>query len=700
MPDNKLAVKKYWFSELVQKRGDFIFIIVPLLLIIYMLFRVAESHFYYQGWYDPVYAYLMNGLTFALGSNDIGHTDHPGTPLQLFCALIIRLVGLLRGTNDLTTDVLTHPESYIRIIALSLIIINCILIWILGLFAYKNLKNKNLAIGVQLLPLLSFEMIKFLPIVACESVVTLSSIAIVACLILYDKTKGGNTWLFIFIVLFSALSVSTKVSSIAILIVPFFFFEKFKTKIGYLLLTFLFIFLFISPAIDKMGNFVGFIKGIATHTGSYGTGEAKLIDWSIYFQSLQKMLLKEFTFTLHLLLLPIGWYMIVKHKISGSIKRIYLAITLSTVFQVLVVARHYGYHYLMPVFALVMPLHGYFWIQFLKEKIGTFSTRIVSLVTIVMVLGVFMRLIIKNKFEKGLINPVEKTAQYIKKELKGSYIILTDNNNGGAFIEPALYFGCCYSGGAIRKQYLKWLASLYPGNFLWNSHDGLTDWTGSYLPSEIFYRNSEIYLYASIGSCGSSMLNITDMINRMEMAGFVKLMKVYQNEQSGEVIVLATADTASIRKFNQPRLDIETGMEELTDNEENFKSNYEEYIFSGGKLQSNQFARNGENSLLLTPSTPYGLDISMPVSKGKRYKIEFWQRSSNQKQALVVASASLSNKFYRTSMKGDNHKGEWTLSKLALSLPSDYLEDSINFYIWNPETDSVWVDDFKLKVFE
>jgi hypothetical protein len=691
---------KLWFKNLEQRKTPLFLIIVPLLLFVFMLFRLAEIHFFYQGWYDPVYAYLMNGLTFALGSNDIGHIDHPGTPLQLFCAFIIRLTGFLRGTNDLTTDVLINPESYLRIISISLIFLNCFFLWILGLYAFKNLKNRNLAILIQLLPIFSFELIKFLPIVACESVVTFSSIAIASCIILFDGSKGGNKWLLIFIIFFSALSVSTKISSLVILIVPFFFFKSLKTKTNYLLFTILLIVLFISPVMDKMGNFIHFIKGIATHTGSYGTGEAKLIDWTIYFESIKKMVLKEFTFTLHLLLLPVGWFVIVKRKICGSRRRLYIAITLATIIQMLVVGRHYSFHYLIPIFALVMPLHGYFWIKDFQEKIGNVSTRIATLVTIVFVVGVFTRLIIKNRFESGLINPVEKTVQKIKKEFKGSFIILTDNNNGGAFIEPALRFGCSYSGNNFRKRYVNQLASIYPGNFLWNCRDGFTNWTGSYLPSEVFSRKNEIYLYGSTGKCGSSMLNISDMINQVGMAGFVKLQKVYQDERSGEVIVLARVDTALITQYAQPNLVIETGMEELTADGESFISNKEGCTFNGGQQYSNRFARDGKSSMLLTPSKPYGLNISIPVSKGKRYKVEFWQRSKAQKQAFVVASASKSELFYRTSLMVDNQPNKWTRSELTLTLPEGYIEKNINFYLWNPEDDSIWVDDLKLMVFE
>jgi hypothetical protein len=539
-----------------------------------------------------------------------------------------------------------------------------------------------------------------LPVVACEAVITLLSFAIASCIILYDSREEDRLKLVVIIALLSALSVATKISAISLLIVPFFFFEKKKSKVIFVLLSVAFTILFISPVIDKLGNFTGFIGKIATHTGKYGSGDAKLFDATIFFQSIKLMVLKEFPFTFHLLLLPVGWIVIRKRNIKGSLKRLYIGITLATVFQVVLVGRHYSFHYLMPVFALFMPLHGYFWIQYFREKINIVSTLTVFLVTIIMVIAVFGRLIVKNKFEKGITNPVEKTSQVVKSELKGKYIILSDFTNGSAFIEPALRFGYSYSGNSMKMRYAPILAAVYPENYIWNDRDGLFDWNSSYIPSAIFAKNPQLYIYANGGQCEGSMLKITETIDKMGMSEFVKLKNIYQNEKSGEVIALAIADTAKIIKLSQPRLVIETSMEELSTDKENVKSNVEGYVFRGGKLRSEKFARTGNTSILLTRKDQFGLNISIPVSKGKRFKVEFWQRSSDQKQALAVASAAQSDLFYKTSAQGENKPGEWVRSELNFALPENFTDPNVQFYLYNPASDSVWIDDFRLMVFE
>ena len=689
----------YVTGKYFQERKNWILFVVPSLLFVFMIFRLTEIHAFYQVWLDPVYAYLMNGLTFALGSTDIGHTDHPGTPLQLLNAFLIHIVGWFRGSNDLATDVITHPEHYLRIISIALISLNCVLLWLLGFFAFKNLEDRNLAVFIQLIPLSTFQLINFLPIVACESFITFLSFCMAACILLYDTKNEDSKKLLLLIAILSALSVATKISTLPILIVPFFFFEKTKSKITYLLLALLFIFLFISPALGKLGNFTGFLEKLATHTGKYGSGEAKWFDYKIFFQSIRMMFMKEAPFSLHLFLIPVGWILIVKHKIAGSSRRLYVAITLATIFQVSVVAKHYSFHYLMPVFALVMPLHAYFWIRYFKGKMAVISPRIVSGIVIFCVFVVFIRLVETNQFEEGITNPVEKTSQVIKSDLRGNYIILTDNN-GTAFADPALKFGLSYSGVSMKQLFNPILASVYPGNYFWNSREGLTDWTGSLLPTDVFLRQKEIYIYANSGSSEVSMTNISAMIDQSGMSGFLELKKVFQNEKTGEVIARAIADTAQVIRNNNPKLVIETSMEQLTFDGEKIKSNIEEYPLVGGKLRSNQFARSGNSSLLLTPSNPFGLNISFPVSLGKRFKLEFWQRSSEQMQALAVASANQSSLFYKTSVQGSNKKDEWIRCELNVSLPDSYPEPEIRFYLYNPTSDSVWVDDFRLMVFE
>ncbi|MEZ4691600.1 MAG: hypothetical protein R3A12_16145 [Ignavibacteria bacterium] len=52
----------------------------------------------------------MNFLNLATGQF-AGHVEHPGTPLHVIGAVIIKFYHLLFGKSDITTDVLTLSRN-------------------------------------------------------------------------------------------------------------------------------------------------------------------------------------------------------------------------------------------------------------------------------------------------------------------------------------------------------------------------------------------------------------------------------------------------------------------------------------------------------------------------------------------------------------------------------------------------------------
>lgn len=686
--------------QLPENRKNLVFWIVPALLFVFMLFMLMEINAFYQVWLDPVYGYLMNGLTFALGSNDIGLTGHPGTPLELIIALLIRIWAVFRGPADLAIDVLTHPESYLYFITLVLIALNGIALWFLGVAANRFLKNRSLAVIVQLAPLLVFQLVNFMPVAACETVVVFASLAIVSGLLLYEMQENQQRFWLIWIAFFSALMVATKISTAMMLILPFLIFAKNKQRVTFAFLTFALAVLFVLPVWEKLSDFTGFLAQMAAHTGQYGSGEAKLFDATIYLRSLGRMMIKEWTFSLHVLLIPIGWLVIFRRKLKGQLPRFYLALSVATLLQMAVVARHYSFHYLMPVFAMAMPLHLLFWAKVFQDKIESWSPRMVAFAVMILVAGVFGRLVVKNNFSAGIVNPENRTSEMIRKQMPGNYVIVNDYKNGFALPEPALRFGLAYCGPTAKAKYAPILAAHYSGNYCWNQREGFTDWTGSRLATDVFAGHPKNYLYANAGSCDDSRQKLDEMINSSGVAEFLTIREAFLNEQSGEMILEAKVDTAKLRKLNRPVLSVETNMEELTDDRGFFRSNNPDFAFRVGGAWSGQKARNGAHSLLLTPSAQFGGNISIPTKFGRRFKVEFWQHSSDKRQALVVASASKSEVFYKTSALGQNTPEGWTRTELNVSLPANFQEEILNFYLYNPTSDSVWIDDLSLKVFE
>jgi hypothetical protein len=695
-------IKPELMSKIFKKGNErFIFLIIPLLLFVFIAVALNEKVHFYYSWYDPVYAYLMNGLTFALGSVDIGHTDHPGTPLQLFCALIIKLVSLFRRTDDIAVDVLTHTELYILIITSLLIVINGISLIVIGLNAYKTTHNKYISLLIQLSPLFAFKAILFMPVLATETVLIFLSVFLASIIILKINIEENNYIFKVLLLSFlSGLIVSTKISAIPVIAIPFFFIRGWKRKLLFLLTTLSISFLFILPVLPKMGRFLEFISNIFTHTGKYGGGQEGIIDWSMYFDAIKKVLIEEIPFLFHIILIFIGWiFILVKKVIAPAQKRILLGMTVSTLIGILVVSRHYSFHYLIPVYVISMPLQVFFWYSIFEKDLKRFSFTKLNWLMLILILLVFFRIVVKYNFYPGMKNPVINTVNEIKNKNLSPFVIFNKTSKGTAFIEPALNFGLAYTGSEIRPKYRFIFAEYFSGNYLWNSRDGIFDWQRSYLVYDLFYKHKTLYLYNKSEDYELSCAEIQRMIENYGLTNLVKTERIYENSISGEIIVKAENDTANIKKLVIPDETIVVTMEELTSDGEYFIDESGKRFFEGGRHQSKRYVYEGYNSLLLTSSHRFGLKTELHVEQNEWFRLGAWQKSILGKSAVFVISAENSKCFYKSSNTEELSKNEWSYCEFVFRLPEDYTDSTVNCYIYLPVNDSIWIDNFVIDHF-
>src|ERR1700733_2281067 len=100
----------------------FLFFLPVVYLILSVSLLIAWNSFYISR-PDPAYAYLLNGVNLAGGHMEIGHTDHPGTPVQCFAAIVIFIKHLFTNNIPLYQDVLLHPESYLYAISITFVLL-------------------------------------------------------------------------------------------------------------------------------------------------------------------------------------------------------------------------------------------------------------------------------------------------------------------------------------------------------------------------------------------------------------------------------------------------------------------------------------------------------------------------------------------------------------------------------------------------
>ncbi|MFZ1462404.1 MAG: hypothetical protein WAU38_16535, partial [Ignavibacteria bacterium] len=145
-----------------MKKQYLLLLLLPVCFIIFSLsLRSAEGP-YYNGLADPSYVYLINSLSLAqMNGYNIGHVDHPGTPLQITGAVVVKIFYTFsNGKNNIAEDVLARPEVYMNAIDFALIILNAAGLFIMGIIIYNVRKNYFTAMFFQTVPFVSVNMLE------------------------------------------------------------------------------------------------------------------------------------------------------------------------------------------------------------------------------------------------------------------------------------------------------------------------------------------------------------------------------------------------------------------------------------------------------------------------------------------------------------------------------------------------------------
>lgn len=114
-------------------------LIIPMLYLAWGIIVLLGFDPFFARSIDPEFPYLINGMNAGIPNfNRIGHVDHPGTPLQLFIGIVIRLTHLLSGKNSMVVDVLSRPQHYMMSISLVLLVLQVGLTYAIGYVGQKR----------------------------------------------------------------------------------------------------------------------------------------------------------------------------------------------------------------------------------------------------------------------------------------------------------------------------------------------------------------------------------------------------------------------------------------------------------------------------------------------------------------------------------------------------------------------------------
>jgi len=220
------------------KKHYIILLILPVCFILFSLLLRKTEGPVYNSLADPSYAYLINSLSLAqMDGYHIGHVDHPGTPLQILGAKTIKILYTFSHEKDnIAEDVLYRPEVYINAIDYTLIILNSIGLYIMGIIIFSVKKNIYISLFFQTVPFVSMKVLEVFSQVKTENYAFFIIVIMISLMMkyVYDPPENINPFLFLTGAL-CGLLLATKISFVCIVLIPLILFPGIINKMFFII---------------------------------------------------------------------------------------------------------------------------------------------------------------------------------------------------------------------------------------------------------------------------------------------------------------------------------------------------------------------------------------------------------------------------------------------------------------------------------
>lgn len=438
---------------------------------------------------DPEYAYLLNFLNI-IQLKTPGHTDHPGTTLQVLGGIIIQVTYFIQSlihsvTSGVLTTVLQNPEFYLSTVNTTILILTTGCLIILGALAFYLSQSIALSLLLQSNVFLATTLSESTRVRPEALLICLTQLLIILLLFfLYsEKLKLPRFALVIGAVL--GLGVATKVTfmplSLVILLLPSWK-QKGLATLG-VIATF---FLATLPIITKYSSFFNWLTSIATHTGRYGGGNQGLVNVSELPNIFASLVGQDQLFfsiiglsALNFLILT-SWFVwdclknlnfnnLLQVFTTNKLYRIFACLLLIVLVQLLITLKHPAIHYLLPSMGLCSML-----ILVQVSLVANFLTPVLKPTTLrvigLSVLCMYTILIVTNT-HSSILQSVKMKQSYmveiqtINRIIQQKYIDCVHiSYYRSSNKEYALKFGNDFAS----NQFSELLQSMYPKRVFYN----------------------------------------------------------------------------------------------------------------------------------------------------------------------------------------------------------------------------------------
>jgi hypothetical protein len=414
--------------------------------------------------FDNDYPYLLNALCFAQ-FHSAGHYDHPGTPVQIIGAMVLRVAHAARSTGTaVDQDVCLHPEGYLHAIHLVLVIM---VVAALCLLATRFYRVTGAVAGTVLASAVLFvspTVLSVLPGVNAEIVLIFTALVMQVVLLSMIDGAGARRAPIVALAAVVGFGIATKITFLPFVIVPVMIIPGWRKKARYVLLALASFVVFTLPIINHYRTVARWLLNILTHTGKYGYGSSGILIIPEYLRTLGNLLAAEPMLAAGIAsgLLYAAWNWRCRRD---NTLRIIAAIALAQLAQLLMVAKHPEQRYLIPALSFVAFAGACILVHARAHYARRAAAFGVAVLVCILVSGaVYARMVI-TKFDRLQQNAVRLN------DLAGKFTNATRVYYFGASsLSQALTYADSYANGRFGKL----LARLYGDVYFYDL------WAGTY----------------------------------------------------------------------------------------------------------------------------------------------------------------------------------------------------------------------------
>ncbi len=396
MPGTTVLPGRHDLQSILPQTWVALLLLPCLNLVSVLVLRDHAGPFWMWSNLDPDYWYLFDSLNMA-NLNWPGTYHHPGTPLQVLGALVIKAAHPLASGAQLTDIVLTNPERYLHLIHACLVVLNTLALGFAGLCGYLLFRDLVPVLLLQMGPFISTLCIKWMTHVSPEPllitvVLVLASLALLA--IRPGQLEANKTRYAVLFGLLAGFGMATKITSIGIYFLPLFLLGNIRSLALYGGTAALSMVFFTLPAAGIYGDMIGHINNISVGSTEIGVAKKPFIDLAQYPSELLRVSSRPVFFIVLLTGLSTVGYLLFqsrRHNTDFPVAGKLLAgLCLGDIVQALIVAKHPSGHYMIPVLTLStlgMALLYQIW-RDQRRRQGT-GGRLLKTVFLLLLIGLF-----------------------------------------------------------------------------------------------------------------------------------------------------------------------------------------------------------------------------------------------------------------------------------------------------------------------